>query len=810
MKKGSDLFVKKSVASFELGLFILSVFAFAFMIGNIEFVSAGTPSEVDLQYDINGDGIIGDGSVITSQHAAEAGTSTVETGGAGGLKGSAGAGETSKLPTPPSNAPKVDVTNYASGNTGSWSGTTTYAADLTTQLPAGTYNGGTLQYMGEKGIETAALGDGTTATVTAGAEKGTYDMVVTNSNGVTKTVEGTSSVVAKTPVTSAGQTSTKFGSSHLGLIKGTFADAAVSGLVWAGIAYFAGQMIGSLFGMEEQNTEALSTALAAGAGSYRFFSTYSKILESQSWKWLSNPLVGVGIGAVVFVAMYQKMDTEVVTFECMPWQAPSGGNDCEICNDDSLPCSEYRCKSLGQNCEIVNEGTVDEKCVNINPRDVDMPVIKPNYNELSLGHKYTDVKISPPGPGFKIVNLESSDGCLKAFTPLEFGITVNEPAQCKIDFNHTETFDEMISYVGSSNLYSYNHSEKFSLPGAAEIEGTGLVLENGKDLTFYLRCKDKNGNENSAEYAIRFCIDPSPDVTAPQVKATSVVNGGCVAEEQDTAMVEFYVNEPSTCRWSTQDQDYDNMQNEMSCSSELYQMNAAQLFTCQGELSGIPRDGADFYVRCKDQPGVEENDRNENKESFKFSLRGSTGLKLRRLMPNGTIFGAVSPAPVELYAETIYGCNNGRSVCYYSETGNENDYIMFYDTNTDDGIHTQRLDLVGGEHDYYVKCIDEGGNLALDIASFTLDVDTNAPVVARIYEEDQMLKLVTVRDSECAYSFNNCDFSFDEGVEMPYSNSSVHVAEWNDQETYYIKCRDAFRNEDADCSVVVRPTQDFL
>ena len=73
-----------------------------------------------------------------------------------------------------------------------------------------------------------------------------------------------------------------------------------------------------------------------------------------------------------------------------------------------------------------------------------------------------------------------------------------------------------------------------------------------------------------------------------------------------------------------------------------------------------------------------------------------------------------------------------------------------------------------------------------------------------------MLKIITVRDSECSYSFDNCDFSFEEGVVMPYSNSTVHVAEWNRDKTYYIKCRDEFRNEEADCSIIVRPSRNFL
>ena len=174
-------------------------------------------------------------------------------------------------------------------------------------------------------------------------------------------------------------------------VVGSGTDALVSGVEWAGIAYLAGTMVGDMFGMTDKNSEALGVSMAAGFGAGKAFATYN--FESAKWFTKMNPtMVGAGIGAIVFVAMYKDVETKVVTFDCMPWQAPSGGNDCEVCNDDDLGCSEYRCKSLGQSCEIVNEGTADEKCVYVNPRDVDPPVIRPDYDELSAGHDYKNVK----------------------------------------------------------------------------------------------------------------------------------------------------------------------------------------------------------------------------------------------------------------------------------------------------------------------------------------------------------------------------------------------------------------------------------
>ena len=606
---------------------------------------------------------------------------------------------------------------------------------------------------------------------------------------------------------------------------GLMANAVLSGFQWGAIAYGAGQLIGPMIGLNKKNTNALSMAMGAGFFAYKTASIYNAaavkaatiastpgttVAPATNLLTVNPALTGVVIGVVIFLVMYKKTETKTIEFNCMPWQAPTGGDVCEVCNDENLPCSEYRCRSLGQNCEIVNSGSDQERCVNVRPNDVDQPVIRPNDEKLTEGHKYTNVKNSPPGPGFTIINLNSSDGCLKAFTPLEFGVNTNEPAQCKIDFKHTLKFDDMAAYMGGSNFYAYNHSEQFALPGAEVLANASFILENGRDWLFYIRCKDTNGNANDAEYAVKFCIDPTPDSTAPEVKATSILNGGCVAEEQSNAEVEFYTNEPAECRWSKEDQDYDSMQNDMSCTNALFQMNALQLFTCRTVLTGVSRDETKFYIRCKDQPGKPDNDRNENQESYEFSLRGSTGLKMKNLQPNGTIFGAVNPAPVELYAETLFGCNDGQAVCFYATEDKNSEYIQFFDTNTIDGIHTQRLDLGAGQHKYYIKCVDEGGNVVKDTLNFKLDIDENAPVVARVYEEDDLLKLVTVRKSECVYTFDDCDFSFQEGTVMPYANSTVHVAEWNEEKTYYIKCRDEFRNEDADCSIIVRPSRNFL
>jgi len=599
----------------------------------------------------------------------------------------------------------------------------------------------------------------------------------------------------------------------VGLEVGGMPSAIVGGLQWALTGYFVGKLVGGLFGLSDNNQNALGLSLASGAFVWKTIQGSTYLTNSLGVVGTHPFLTGLGVSVVMFLVLYKTESTEIVTFTCQPWQAPVGGNSCEACNDENLPCTEYRCKSLGQNCGIVNEGTDNIQCVNLRPNDVSPPVISPDSSVLTYGYEYADVKSSASGAGFRIVKTNSSEGCVGAFEALEFGVKTDEPAQCRIDYEQTESFDDMRFYIGGSNLYSYNHSEIVALPGAEDFENASIILENGNTMNLFIRCKDGNGNENEAEYNVRFCVDDAPDVTAPQIQATSITSGQCVAEDMTTADVEFYVNEPAECKWSFVDQDFDSMDYSMSCSSQLYNINALQLYTCKADLTGIVRDGTTFYVRCKDNVGKAEGDRNENKQSFEFSLKGSTALKLKNLQPNETIFGATNPAPVELYVETLFGCENGKAICYYSTTGNENDYIAFYDTNNEDGINTQRLDLTEGRKKYYVKCVDSGGNVVEQSVSFNVEIDENAPVVARVYEEDGMLKVVTVRESECSYITDNnigCDFSFQEGAVMPYANSTNHVAEWIEDKTYYIKCRDAFRDAGADCSIVVRPTMNFL
>jgi len=605
---------------------------------------------------------------------------------------------------------------------------------------------------------------------------------------------------------------------------GAIAQPYVQAFIWAGYVYGAAQMIGSLFGMEKEQVNAFSQAAAlgtlAGRGSFLLFGKEG-FFAQKGWlgkfAGITGPqafAIGVGVAAIVFLTTYKEESYKVVEFNCLPWEAPVGGEYCEKCNVGDKECSEYRCKSLGQACELLNPGTGEEKCVWVNPKDVESPIIQPLNGVLSAGYEYADVKVRPPGTGMKII--KKGGECIQAFTPIEFGINTNEPTQCKIDYNHTRTYEEMQYYFGESNLYDYNHTQKLNLPGPDAVSEQ-LEIENDGIYTLYVRCRDANGNYNEDEYAIRFCVEPGPDTTPPVIEETSILDRMPVAFGVDEVNITIYLNEPAECRWSRIDQVYDNMENQMECSTNFWEIEANLLYACSGTLTGIKdREENVYYFRCKDQPWLEGTEeevyRNVMVQSKELTLIGTQPLNIKSIAPNGTITGATSIVSIELELETAYGYKDGEANCYYNPTGNEEDYVLFYETNS--YRHIQRQDLPAGEYTYYFKCVDLGGNTAYNQTRFTIYIDTEPPKIIRAYNDRNNLKIITNEDATCVYSTINCDYKFgDEGLmPMPHASASrprEHFADWDPTKTYYIKCKDINNIEPnpTECSIVVRANE---
>jgi hypothetical protein len=558
-----------------------------------------------------------------------------------------------------------------------------------------------------------------------------------------------------------------------------------------------GAMIGGLAGGEKGQMWGFASGFA-GAVTYQLLKA-AKVPGTQA------ALFGLGVAVVIFLLTYKKKVEKIVEFKCLPWQAPIGGADCELCNDYE-ECNEYTCKSLGQACGIINEGSEEQKCVWLHPYDVNGPTLE--MKEVNKGHKYKpDNLVAPPGKGVEITRDESK--CIKAFTPLEFKFVTDEPAQCKIDYNITN-FESMNYYVGGNSLFVYNHTETLSLPGPDTINAVAPELQNDGTYTLYIACQDANGNKNERPFSVRFCVEEGPDTTPPLIVDVNIPSGNPIQFNQTSLDLEVYVNEPSECKWSREDRPYENMENDMVCATQLWEINNQNVYTCKTLLTGIEdRKTNEYYFRCKDQPWAEEGDRNENKQSYLYTVVGTQPLSVLGISPESgdVVSGATDVIPVFLEIKTDNGYNNGEAKCYFSLTNDEAEYIEFSETGAN--LHKQRQDLSAGEYEYYFKCLDLGGNAVYNSTRFKVETDRTGPNIVRVYKESGELKIITDESAECSYSVIDCNFEIDDGIKMSSLNYKIHNAEWIIDQKYYIRCKDKYNNQPDPnrCSIVVSPTR---
>ncbi|GIU68585.1 MAG: hypothetical protein KatS3mg001_435 [Candidatus Pacearchaeota archaeon] len=512
---------------------------------------------------------------------------------------------------------------------------------------------------------------------------------------------------------------------------------------------------------------------------------------------------GAVVGALIFALSFKKTRYDAVEFSCLPWDAVTGGQNCEECNKGDIPCTEYRCKSLGQACEIINKGTPEEKCAWLRKDDTTPPVITPWNDVLPLGYKYIpDDKTSPPDRGYRIVPENNVNGCVQPYTPLRFGVTLNEPGKCKLDVVNKRDFESMSRYFGGSSLNRYNHSETIQIPSTEALQSEDITLKSNGEFTIYTRCQDVNGNFNLNNIVFRFCVDQGPDTSPPLILDFSLPNGKPISSNTTEINISAYLNEPSECKWSTLDQSYENMENNMECEQNLFNFNNRQAYQCKTTLTGL-KDRQDnvFYFRCLDQPhlkGTEnESRRNVNKQSYKYTLIGTRPLIISSLAPNSTtIKDSTRVVKVTLEAETFAGYKNGEAICSYSDTGEEGTYIQFLTTGTNK--HQQELNLVQGDHTFYVSCIDLGGNIDTKQINFRVEVDKEPPVIVRVFSDQNNLKVITDEESSCVYSTSDkiaCTYNMEDGSNMTTRNNIEHTVSWDPNKNFYIKCQDKFGNQ---------------
>jgi hypothetical protein len=552
-----------------------------------------------------------------------------------------------------------------------------------------------------------------------------------------------------------------------------------------------------------------------------------------------NPIFIIAITILFAILGLGKTKKKIVTFECLPWQAPFGGSSCSECGEDGFPCSRYACQSLGQTCELINANTDYAECVDINPNDVVAPVINPLESVISENYDYVSVNQD----GFKIERTDNkNEGCVSAYEELSFGIDLSEPALCRLDVERRESFEDMEYNFGGRNLFLWNHTHVFTIPNMESLGLPGYDPMQKADFDLYVKCKDASGNENQRDYVINFCVRPGEDLTAPRVNGRTPLTE-YVKYNQTEINATIFVNEPAECKYSLQDKSYENMENEFDCNTDVEDRELLG-WSCQSDvdISTLRGEEGKIFVRCKDQPWLIEDyenglsairvdegtdpdtgehseriielsnkrERNINVESYEFLVRRSqSDLKVDVLLPeeNEEIISGFEPVSVELLAKTSGGVD-GNAVCSY-EIGQN--LIPFLRTGGNE--HKQLFEsFSSGKKSLKVVCEDIAGNTAEKTAKFEIKIDTFSPKVVRVFDSGGELLIVTDENAECAYVIgenrnrgNSCSFDFDsEGVQIMNGVGKVHTGPFGSEGTYYVKCKDEFGNVPGSCNVIVK------
>ena len=228
----------------------------------------------------------------------------------------------------------------------------------------------------------------------------------------------------------------------------SFGIGAVGGIIGS----LAGKFIVETFGI----TGGAATVVVMAAG---FIGTATALsLAAEAFPQLNlvliNPVliyIAIAIIAIILILGIGKTKEVKVNFTCLPWQAPTGGDNCEVCNKDPLKtCTKYRCDSLGQACTLLNENTDNPTCQSIQFETIP-PVISPGEIKTQ-GYKFQNQESQ------KVEIRKNNGECLQEFVPVEFTLETNENAQCKWSLEHEINYESMENFPKEGTFFSLDHT----------------------------------------------------------------------------------------------------------------------------------------------------------------------------------------------------------------------------------------------------------------------------------------------------------------------------------------------------------------
>jgi len=632
--------------------------------------------------------------------------------------------------------------------------------------------------------------------------------------------KGSANVVSETATTASGA-SGQVGANTM-QVTNSFANGMSNAMGSIGAASMAATALSFLFGLKGDAALMMSVAgMAVGLTfvgiSYLANGSLAGCLAG--WVLAIICLAVLLIIAIVLKSMKVGTVKEVeVSFRCMTWEPPTGGIDCSLCNKDEplKQCTKYRCESLGQTCSF-NKTT--NLCRNTGSGDKKEPKITPLAGVLTKGYKYDEQNGS--------LRIRTSDGkCVPQMNALEWGLSTDNNAQCKMDVNPDVPYDKMGNFFGGKNNYLKNHLNSFYMPSVNLImktygipfgNGTGEVnltemsgevnLSKFNGLDLYVKCMDQSGNINKKDYIVNFCVAQTMDNSSAEIVVSNPEKESYLKLGESSANITFYLSEPAECKYDYSPKLFSEMNKSLNCKTGVNDW-VNEGWPCDGVMQNVT---SIIYIKCKDQPGEIESKRNINQNAYEFYLKKTQSpLKIDSITPvAGSIFNTGNEfVTVNLGVKTSGGANNGIARCLYNFDGLGDVWFLKTFANT----HEQTFGMLpNGEYNLEIGCRDDAGNFANSTTNFKIIKDDISPAIIRYFNKDGALEIITDELAKCQFSLKNCQFDFssgDEGSKMDSIYNKIHKGFITEKDLvtgnlsraiFYIKCQDVLGNKNTDC-----------
>ncbi|MCI5211394.1 MAG: hypothetical protein D3910_22010, partial [Candidatus Electrothrix sp. ATG2] len=150
----------------------------------------------------------------------------------------------------------------------------------------------------------------------------------------------------------------------------------------------------------------------------------------------------------------------------------------------------------------------------------------------------------------------STESLFSTTEPVILSVTTNEDATCKFNKDYDEDYSQMVGVLSDS-------------AGTGHSLSLGLMPETdeGNDYTFYIRCKDEEGNTNTAGEKISFPVSTdtsgtaasTADDTTPPIITNQT---DAVHKSGEDVLLSLTTNETAECRYdSDEDKKFTSMSN---------------------------------------------------------------------------------------------------------------------------------------------------------------------------------------------------------------------------------------------------------